>query len=80
MLVILIDKGDINISSSLPQSASGKKCTHIKMEKKVCKLYQPSLAPGKLRGSMAGTMQGEREKQYGLRHQGGLQTVSIMLS
>lgn len=47
--------------------------------KKVCKLYQPSLSRGKL-PSMAGTMQGEREKQHGLRDQGGLQTVSIMLS
>lgn len=80
ILVILIDKGDINISSPLPQSASGKKCTQIKMEKKACKLYQPSISPGKLPSSMAETMQGEREKQRGLRDQGGLQAVSIMLS
>lgn len=34
ILVILLDKGDINISSPLPQSASGKKRTQIKIGKK----------------------------------------------
>lgn len=41
ILVILIDEGDKNISSSLPQRAAGKKCTQIKMDKKSASCISP---------------------------------------